>query len=115
MRARQASPIFRGRVVLMLNPTEEIYFFSSATPDSVFLLLIYQLFPRHKFRINFMETPAVPILAITLVFFLLSRALLVRAPQSSRLTVWHACLGDRMGRRFHVADQQAGREMKPWT
>ena len=38
------------------------------------MLLIYRLFPRHKFRINFLETP-VPILAITLIFFLLTGAL----------------------------------------
>ena len=62
--------------------------FPVRTPDSVFLLLIYRLFPRHKFRINFLVTP-VPILAITLVFFLFSGAL--TCARILALAVWFGC------------------------
>ena len=66
----------------------------------MFLLLIYQPFPRHKFRINLLERPAVPILAITLVFFLLSGALWYVRPNPHVWLFGSVALGIGWGTAF---------------
>jgi hypothetical protein len=71
-----------------------------ANDRNVFLLLIYRSFPQHKFCINFLEMPAVPILIVSLVFFLLSGVLWYVRPNPHVRLFGSLVLGIGWGRSF---------------